>query len=84
MFGNGGTVFFGRIPFITVPVIIGILFVETVHIIITIRFGQNRCSSYRKVFSIAFDYRGMRDTGIFIKSYRWVSAPCGSFSFMPR
>ena len=32
MFGNGGTVFFGRIPFITVPVIIGILFVETVHI----------------------------------------------------
>ena len=56
MFGNGGTVFFGRIPFITVPVIIGILFVETVHIIITIRFGQNRCSSYRKVFSVAFDY----------------------------
>ena len=67
MFGNGGTVFFGRIPFITVPVIIGILFVETVHIIITIRFGQNRCSSYRKVFSVAFDYRGMRDTGIFIE-----------------
>ena len=40
---------------IVVPTIEGILFVEFLHVVVAISFGQDRGGCYRLVFPIAFD-----------------------------
>ena len=48
-----------------IPIVVRELFVQPVHIIITIRLGQNGCRRDGKILTVAFHNGGMRNIPVF-------------------
>lgn len=59
---------FCRIAFIFLPIIVWILFGQTIHIFITECLGKNACSSYRLILTVTFYYGSIRKIVIRIKT----------------
>ena len=57
---DGITMFFCGITFVTLPVVVGKLFCQAIHIIIAIGLGQNAGSSNGEIFAITFHDGGGR------------------------
>lgn len=74
---NGGTMFLGGIPLVTIPVIIRIFLVKAVHVVITIGLCQNGGGSDGKVLPVSFHYGSMRQVPIFLKRLPSISRCCG-------
>ena len=58
-FADGCTMLLGGIALIAEPIVLGIFFSQTVHIVITIGLCQNTGCSNRKILSVAFDDAGV-------------------------
>ena len=66
--GNSRTVLFRRITFVMLPVITWEFLMQFVHVVITISFGKDRSSSYRKIFAISLYNSSMRYVGVLLET----------------
>ena len=62
--GDGGAVGGGGIAFVVAPAVVRKLRVQVAHVLVAVRFGQDRCSGNRQVFAVAFDYGLVRNVAV--------------------
>ena len=78
--GNGGAVLPGGITFVVVPVVVRVLFMQAVHIVVTVGLGQNRCRSDGEVLAITLYHRGMKRlpsmSRCWGRIFSWATARC--------
>ena len=60
---DGLAVFLRGIAFVGAPVVLGVFFGETVHVVVTVGLGEDRGSGDGEVLAVAFDDSGMGDVG---------------------
>ena len=65
---DGLTMFLRGVALVRAPVVLGIFLSETVHIVITIRLGENTCCGDGEVFAVALDDGGVWDFVIGLKA----------------
>ena len=62
------TMFFSRIPFVLVPIIIRIFLMQTIHVIITVCLCQNGCCCNGKELAVSFYHSSVWQILIFMKT----------------
>ena len=61
---DAGTVLGGRVTLVVVPVVVGVLRVQAVHIIVAVGLGKNRCSGNVHQFAVALDHGLVRGVAV--------------------